>query len=92
MTSSCLSKVSLYSYADDNTISTSANNIDDLIEILKDDTQKTIDLMKLNQMIVNPKKCQAMFISKKRNTLPGSFKLQINNSEIAPQSAGSHNR
>ena len=38
-----------------------------LIEILTDESQETIDWLKLNQMIVNPKKFQAMFISKKNN-------------------------
>ena len=36
-------------------------------------------------MIVNPKKFQAMFLSKKKNALPKNLKLQINNTEITPQ-------
>ena len=43
--------------------------------------------MKLNQLIVNPKTFQAMFISKKKNALPRDLKLQINNTEIIPQSS-----
>ena len=34
--------------------------------------------MKLNQIIVNPKKFQAMLISKKKNASPRDLKLQIN--------------
>ena len=33
-------------------------------------------------MIVNPKKFQVMFISKKKNALPRNVKPQINNTEI----------
>ena len=36
-------------------------------------------------MIVNPKKFQVMFISKKKNALPKNLELQINNAEITPQ-------
>ena len=38
-------------------------------------------------MIVNPKKFRAMFISKKKNALSRDLKLQINNTEITPQSS-----
>ena len=43
--------------------------------------------MKINQTIVNPKKLQAMFLSKKKNALPRDSKLQLNNTEITPQSS-----
>ena len=36
-------------------------------------------------MIVNAKKFQVMFISKKKNVLPKNLELQINNAEITPQ-------
>ena len=67
-----IKKTSFHNYADDNTLS--ATDIDDLIEILTDESQETIDWLKLNQMIVNPKKFQAMFISKKKNALPRNTK------------------
>ena len=77
-----IKNASLHNYADDNTLSAFATDIDDLIEILTDESQETIDWLKLNQMIVNPKKFQAMFISKKKNALPRNLKLQISNTEI----------
>ena len=46
-----------------------------------DESQKTIDWLKLSQMIVNPKKFHTMFICKKKNALPRNLKLQINNPE-----------
>ena len=33
--------------------------------------------MKVNQIIVNPKKSQAMFISRKKNALPKDLKVQL---------------
>ena len=76
-----IKKVSLHNYADDNTLSAFATDIDDLT----DESQKTTDWLKLNQMIVNSKKFQAMFISKKKNALLRNLKLQMNNTEITPQ-------
>ena len=48
-------------------LSAFATDTDDLIENITDESQKTIDWLKLNQMIVNPKTCQVIFISKKKN-------------------------
>ena len=76
-----IKKVLLHNCADDNNLSAFATDIDDLT----DESQKTIDWLKLNQMIVNSKKFQAMFISKKKNALLRSLKFQINNTEITPQ-------
>ena len=50
-----------------------------------DESQETINWLKLNQMIVNPKKVQATFIFKNKNALPRNLKLQINNTVITPQ-------
>ena len=47
--------------------------------------KKTIDWMKLNQLIINPKRFQVIFNSKKKNTSPKGLKLQLNNTEIMPQ-------
>ena len=80
-----IKKASLHYYADDNTLSAFATNIDNLIEILTDELPETIDWLRLNQTVVNPKKFQAMFISIKKNALPGNLKLQMNNKERTPQ-------
>ena len=54
-----IKKASLHNYADDQCSSyVFATNIDDLIEILTDESQKTIGWMKLYQMILNPKNFQ----------------------------------
>ena len=62
-------KGSRHNYADDNPL-LRATDIYDVIEILTDESRKTINRMKLNQMIVNPKKFQAIFASKKRDASP----------------------
>ena len=80
-----IEKASFHNFADDSTLSAFATEIDDLIQILTNESQETIDWLKLNQIIVNPEKFQAMFISKKKNALPRNLKLQINNTEITPQ-------
>ena len=79
-----IEKASFHNFADDSTLSAFATEIDDLIQILTNESQETIDWLKLNQIIVNPEKFQAMFISKKKNALPRNLKLQINNTEITP--------
>ena len=43
-----IKKTSFHNYADDNTLSAFATDIDDLIEILTDESQETIDWLKLN--------------------------------------------
>ena len=69
-----IKKASLHNSADDNTLFAFATDIDDLIENLRDESQKTTDWMILNQMIINPKKLQ-------------DFRLQVNNTEITIQSS-----
>ena len=51
-----IKKVSLCNCAVDNILYANADNIDDLIGMLKEETQKAIDLWKLNQMTVHSKK------------------------------------
>ena len=79
-----IKKYSHHNYADDNTLSAFATDIDDQHWNSSNESQKTIDLLKLNQMMFNTKKFQALFISKKKNALPRNLKLEINYTEIAP--------
>ena len=82
-----IKKASLHNYVNDNTLSVFATDIDGLIQILTDESQNASDWMKLNQIIVNPENFQDMFNSKKGNALPRNLNLQINNTEISPQSS-----
>ena len=57
-----------------------------VIEIPVDETQKAVEWVKLNQMIVNPKQFQVMFIFQKRFTLQASLNVRVNSIEITTQS------
>ena len=82
-----IKKAPLHNYVYDKTLSVFATDIDDLIQILTDESQNVSDWIKLNQKIVNPENVEDMFNFKKENALPRNLNLQINNTEISPQSS-----
>ena len=55
--------------ADDNTLSARATTISDLISKLEKDSNIAIEWLKMNTMIVNPDKFQAIVLNKKRSDL-----------------------
>ena len=57
---------SVHSFADDNTVSTFAENVSKLINILQSKSEVITDWFKENQMIVNPDKFQVIIIDKKK--------------------------
>ena len=76
-----VSKTDLLSFADDNTIRASENTIEKFISTLEQDSQVAIDWFKINEMIVNPDKFQAIVI-KKNCRMKDSYALNINNQTI----------
>ena len=60
---------SIHNFAGDNTISTWVNTIPDLINKLESDSNITIEWFKMNKMIVNSDKFQAIVLNKKRSDL-----------------------
>ena len=64
-----ITKASLQNLAGDNTLSAYSSDLHSLIDILIEGSQTTINWFKANHMIKNPKKFQAMLVSKK-NTIP----------------------
>ena len=54
----------MLSFADNNTISAAENTIENLIFTLEQNSQAAIDWFKINEMIVNPDKFQAIVIKK----------------------------
>ena len=56
---------SICNFADDNTISVAAANTDELLQLIKINTNKCIDWFKLNEMTANPSKFQAITIGNK---------------------------
>ena len=53
---------SLYNYADDNTLSYSDKDVQNLVEVLEKDSKSLIHWFHLNKMQANPDKLQAMAI------------------------------
>ena len=60
-----LTEGSLCNFADDNTVSVTATNTDELLQLVKIITKKCLDWFKSNEMIANPSKFQAFTIGSK---------------------------
>ena len=56
----------LHNFADDNTITCSSSTLSQLIKDLQSEANKASDWFKMNNMIVNPEKYQAIIIDRKR--------------------------
>ena len=57
-----VSKTDLLNFPDDNTISAAANTIEKLTSTLEQDSQAAVDWFKINEMIVNSDKFQAIVV------------------------------
>ena len=57
----------VHNFADDNTLTAFANNIQNLIHLLESESSMVIKWFKDNKMIVNPGKFQAIILDKKKN-------------------------
>ena len=60
-----VSKVSLYNFTDDNTLSAFAKTILELIDVLQSEPEIVLDWFKNNKMIVNPGKFHAILLDRK---------------------------
>ena len=78
-----LEDVDLANFADDNTIYTANKNIEVLIKLLERESKSAIDWFKMNDMIVNPDKFQAMIL--RPNKKENKFQLNINDSIISSE-------
>ena len=76
-----ITKTDLLSFADDNTISAAEKTIENLISTLEEESQAAIEWFKMNEMIVNPDKFQAIII-KKNSKMKDSYPLNINDKKI----------
>ena len=78
----------LYNFADDNTILTTADNIDHLLQTLKHESELTVKWFTDNQMVVNPDKFQAMILQNSKNSKNYEpAKLEIGRAEIETKNA-----
>ena len=55
--------VELAKFADDNTIYAARNSKEKLMKVLEKESMSAIDWLKMNDMIVNPEKFQALIMS-----------------------------
>ena len=72
---------SLYNFADDNILSAFATTVSELIKILESESEVVIDWFKINKMVVNPDKFQAI-ISDKRKRDHTDEHITVNNQQI----------
>ena len=68
----------MLNFTDDSAICSAENTIETLISTLEQDNQAAIDWFKVNKMILNPDKFQAIFV-KKNCRMKDSYALNINN-------------
>ena len=59
-----ITKTDLLNFADDNTITAAERTIENLLSTLETESQAAIEWFKLNEMIVNPEKFQAIVVKK----------------------------
>ena len=65
---------SVYNFADDNTLSRFAKTVKDLINILKEESEFTINWFSSNEMIVNPDKFKSVILTKnKSDDIPAGY-------------------
>ena len=69
-----ITKTDLLNFADDNTISAAERTIEILISTLETESQTAIKWFKLNEMIINPEKFQAIVV-KKNAKMKNSYPL-----------------
>ena len=72
---------SIHNLADDNILTAWTNTISDLINKLESDSNIAIEWFKMNKMIVNPDKFQAIVLNKKRSDLTNT-NFQVDNQVI----------
>ena len=73
----------LFNFVDDNTISTTVDNIDHLLRTLKHESELAVKWFTDNQMIVNPDKFQLMTLQNSRNSKNYKpVKLEIGSAKI----------
>ena len=82
-----IEKASLHNYTDDNTLSAYLSDLNSLIDILTEESQTTINWLKANHMIINPKTFQAMLVTKRKNTIPEDLTISINYLNIKPNNS-----
>ena len=76
-----LTKSNLYNFSDDNTITVTCKNLNDLLRTVEKESESVVDRFRNNNMIANPDKFQAVIVNKRRENQI-THKLKICNNEI----------
>ena len=77
----------LHNFADDNTITSSSETLSQLIKDFQSEANKATDWFKMNNVIVNPEKLQAIIIDKKEQNNPKEISIdgkKINSETSVP--------
>ena len=80
---------SLYNFADDNTLSAFATTVSELIKILESESEVVIDWFKINKMVVNPDKFQAIILDKRKRDHTDEH-ITVDNQQIKVVSSVKH--
>ena len=88
-----IKNVNVHNFADDNTLTTFAQNIGNLISILESESKIAIDWFETNKVIVNPGKFQSIIIDKKKQDhAKETFEIGDNVIEASSSKPRSSNR
>ena len=78
----CINECQLYGYADDNTLSKAAHDVESLTRSLESDAASTLSWFENNHMCANPDKFQAIVLGMKN---PETLNFQLGNITIKPE-------
>ena len=73
-----IKKANLHGFADDHTITTSSNNLNELREILSSESNIAVDWLNSNNMLANPSKFQAIIFTNKKEPIRTMFSIKDN--------------
>ena len=82
-----IKKLSLYSYADDNTLSTFSTKIDSVVKILSEESKSAVDWLHTNGIIANSQKFKTILISKIKNAIPEKQTIYIDDAKNKPKNS-----
>ena len=80
-----IKRASVHNFADDNTLSSFAKTVSDLIKTLEDESRAAINWFSMNHMIANPDKFKTIILDKQNSDFSNT-KISVNNEnlEIVP--------
>ena len=82
-----LKKCDPFNFADDNTLSAFAKIMKDLVLILENDCDATVDWLEFNQMLANPSKFHAIFLCKDKKQCTINVPIKVKDKIIYSESS-----